>query len=184
MNEVQKKNKELIEKYPFLRWWGDPLYAAYTEEGKPSLDYIWEDEIPAGWRKAFCPKMWDELKEILEKHNYLDEFRFIQIKEKWGALRIYNYGVPTEAYDEIEEWKAKYENLSEEVCIRCGKPSKYMTLGWYTFICEDCAKRSAKDQLRAHSSHEHFVKKENIDLFFTDRDSYWAAHKDEDVLKD
>jgi hypothetical protein len=141
-NKTEEENKKLCAKYPFLAWYGDPLYTGYTEEGEPDYSFTWEDELPEGWRKAFCPKMWDELKEILEKHNYLDKFRFVQIKEKWGALRIYDNGAPEEVYDEIEDWEAKYEKLSEEVCINCGKPSKYVTLGWITFVCEDCAKES------------------------------------------
>lgn len=141
-NKTEEENKKLCAKYPFLAWYGDPLYTGYTEEGEPDYSFTWEDELPEGWRKAFCPKMWDELKEILERHNYLNKFRFTQIKEKWGALRIYDSGAPEEAYDEIEDWEAKYEKLSEEVCINCGKPSKYMTLGWITFVCEGCAKEN------------------------------------------
>ena len=140
-SRTEEENKKLCTKYPFLAWYGDPLYMGYTEEGEPDYGFTWEDEVPEGWRKAFCPQMWDELKEILEKHNYLDKFRFAQIKEKWGTLRIYDNGAPEEVYDEIEDWEAKYEKLSEEVCINCGKPSKYMTVGWITFVCEDCAKK-------------------------------------------
>ena len=139
-NKTEEENKKLCEKYPFLAWYGDPLYMGYTEENGPNYKYTWEDEIPAGWRKAFCPQMWDELKEILEKHNYLDEFRFVQIKEKWGTLRIYDTGAPEEVYNEIEDWEAKYEELSEKICIHCGKPAKYMSLGWICPWCEECVR--------------------------------------------
>lgn len=139
-DKIVEENKRLCAKYPFLAWYGDPLYMGYSEEGEPDYSFTWEDEIPDGWRKAFCPQMWDELKEILEKHNYLSNFRFIEIKEKWGALRIYDSGAPEEIYDEIEAWEAKYERLSEEVCINCGKPAKYVSIGWISPWCEDCAK--------------------------------------------
>ena len=139
-NKTKEENKKLCDKYPFLTWYGDPLYMGYNEESEPDYSFTWEDEIPKGWRKAFCPQMWDELKEILEKHNYLDKFRFAQIKEKYGTLRLYYNGVPEEIYDEIEAWVSKYEKLSEEVCIQCGKPAKYMSLGWISYWCEDCAK--------------------------------------------
>ena len=43
-------------------------------------------------------------------------------------------------YDEIEEWEAKYDRLSEKTCINCGKPAKYMSIGWISPWCEDCAK--------------------------------------------
>ena len=124
----------------FVAWYGDPLYRGYSEEGEPDYSFTWEDELPTGWKNAFCPKMWDELKEILEKHNYLDKFRFVQIKEKYGTLRLYYNGVPEEIYDEIEAWEDKYDRLSEKTCIHCGKPAKYMSIGWISPWCEDCAK--------------------------------------------
>lgn len=137
---TKEENKKLCEKYPFLTWYGNPLYIGYTEEDGPDYSYTWEDELPEGWRKAFCPQMWDELKEILERHNYLDKFRFTQIKEKYGTLRLYNNGAPEEAYNEIEDWEDKYDRLSEKTCINCGKPAKYTSLGWISPWCEDCAK--------------------------------------------
>ena len=138
-NKTEEENKKLCDKYPFLAWYGDPLYVGYSED---KLDYAftWEDEVPEGWRKAFCPQMWDELKAILEKADYVDKFRFTQIKEKYGALRIYYNGAPEEIYDEIEAWESKYEELSEKFCIQCGKPAKYMSIGWISPWCEDCAK--------------------------------------------
>lgn len=138
---MSEKNKELIEKYPFLAWYGNPLYSGYNEETITS-DYTWEDELPEGWKKAFCPQMWDELKAILEKANYVDQFRFAQIKEKYGTLRLYHSGVPEAIFEEICAWESKYEGLSEQVCINCGKPAKYMTTGWISFFCEECIKES------------------------------------------
>ena len=40
----------------------------------------------------------------------------------------------------VEAWVSKYEELSEKICIQCGKPAKYMSLGWISHWCEDCAK--------------------------------------------
>ena len=150
--------KELCEKYPFLKWYGDPLYMGYTEENGPSETYTWQDEIPEGWQKAFCPQIWDELKEILERHNYLNEFRFVQIKEKYGELCLYS-GL----FDEITKWEIKYGKLSEKICIHCGKPAKYMSLGWISPWCEDCAKEN---------NNYYFV---DID----DLDDYYLAPRDQ-----
>ena len=137
---TEEENKKLCEKYPFLAWHGDPLYIGYSEDGEPNYKFTWEDEVPSGWRKAFCPQMWDELKEILTKAGYIDKFRFTQIKEKFGQLRIYYGGIPEEIFDEVSAWESKYEELSEKVCIHCGKPAKYMSVGWISPWCEDCAK--------------------------------------------
>ena len=54
---MQEENKMLCDKYPFLIWYGDPLYIGYNEEDKLDYSYTWEDELPEGWRNAFCPKM-------------------------------------------------------------------------------------------------------------------------------
>ena len=137
---MREENKKLCDKYPFLTWHGDPLYIGYDEKRELDYSYTWEDELPDGWRKAFCPKMWDELKAILEKADYVDKFRFVQIKEKYGTLRLYHEGVPEKIYAEVEEWEAKYDRLSEKTCIHCGKPAKYMSIGWISPWCEDCAK--------------------------------------------
>ncbi len=137
---TEEENKKLCDKYPFLAWYGDPLYKGYSEEKGPNYKFTWEDEVPEGWRKAFCPQMWDELKAILEKADYVDKFRFTQIKEKYGQLDIYYGCHPESISDELTEWEIKYLRLSRQFCIHCGKPTKYMTLGWITFVCEDCAK--------------------------------------------
>ena len=141
-SRTPEENKALCEKYPFLTWYGDPLYAGYDESSELDYDYTWEDEVPEGWRSAFCPQMWDELKAILEKADYVNEFRFAQIKEKYGELRLYWCGAPNEIYDEVSAWEEKYMDLSVRTCIHCGKPAEYMTTGWITYVCEDCAKKS------------------------------------------
>jgi len=141
-NKTEEENKKLCEKYPFLAWYGDPLYMGYTEENGPNYKYTWEDEVPEGWRKALCPQMWDELKEILTKADCVDKFRFMQIKEKFGELRLYCNcsDCPDGVFEEIVAWEEKYLQLSGRICIGCGKPAKYMSLGWISPWCEDCAK--------------------------------------------
>ena len=153
---TEEENKKLCERFPFLTWYGNPLYMGYTEENGPNYKYTWEDELEDGWRKAFCPQIWEELKAILEKADYVDKFRFAQIKEKWGELRMYYSGIPTEIFDEIEAWAEKYLELSKKVCIDCCEPVKYMTVGRVSFVCEDCAKKSN------HAC----IKMEDIDAYY------------------
>ena len=135
---MNAQNEELVEKYPWLKprneWTGEEL-----------KDYDYEftlmDDIPEGWRIAFGDKMVQELDDLLKKYNIRDEYRILQIKEKFGGLRWYDTGFPKEGYDEYMEWLHKYEDLSFETCINCGKPAKYFTKGWIVPICEDCAKK-------------------------------------------
>ena len=137
MEEIKQKNKELLEKYPWL-------YPVSEYTGKPLENYdysfTWMDDIPLGWNIAFGKQMVEELGALLEKYNYQDEYSICQIKEKFGGLRWYDNGFPTEGYEEYKEWLDKYEELSYKTCIDCGKPAKYFTRGWITPICEDCAK--------------------------------------------
>jgi hypothetical protein len=55
MTELELKNKDLCDKYPFLLI--KPLY--YEEDDQFQSDYssTWEDALPEGWRKAFCPQI-------------------------------------------------------------------------------------------------------------------------------
>ena len=141
INTTKEENKKLCDKYPFLVWYSDPLYGDYDEDTEIDYTFTGEYEMPEGWRKAFCPEIWDELKAILEKADYVDKFRFVQIKEKYGTLRLYYDGVPEKIYAEIEAWESKYEDLSEKTCICCGKSAKYRSINWISPWCEDCAKK-------------------------------------------
>jgi hypothetical protein len=130
---VKMANKKLIKEYPFLlprnRWTGEVC---------KDYDYSYTelDAMPAGWRKAFGLQMCKEIKEELVKFNYLNDYRILDIKEKYGSLRWYDNGFPADS--KIPEIIYKYEMLSEITCINCGKEAKYQTTGWINFICEDC----------------------------------------------
>lgn len=52
-----------------------------------------------------------------------------------NSLRWYDY------YDNDEIWKEiipKYERLSGETCINCGKPATCISAGWISPYCDDC----------------------------------------------
>ncbi len=169
-NSIEKieRNKALCEKYPFLTWRGDPLYiGSYSRDREPTYEFTWEDEVPEGWRKAFCPQMWDELKAILEKADYVNEFEFVQIKEKFGTLRLYSGACPEEIYKELSDWEAKYDELSTHVCINCGKPATQMTTGWITYVCDDCAKEISGRT----------VPIKDLDEYYKNPKKYWEEHQ-------
>ena len=133
--EVKKVNKKLCEEYPFLL----PRYE-WTQE--PIEDYDYEftnlDELPMGWRKKFGLDMCEELKQILVDGNCLNDYRVLQIKEKYGILRWYDNGIPTSISERYDKWLKKYEDLSEETCIVCGNPGKMVTRGWISPYCKKC----------------------------------------------
>lgn len=98
------------------------------------------NSMPIGWRKAFGIQMCKEIKQALKKHNYLYNYRIMQIKEKYGSLRWYDTGAP----EEIQTIINKYEDISYHTCISCGKPAKYLSTGWICPYCEKCAPRGSK----------------------------------------
>ena len=92
------------------------------------------DAMPEGWNKAFGKQYLKELKKQLKKDKMLYKFRIMDLKEKFGSLRLYvNYG-SKELYNIID----KYESLSYKTCIRCGKPATKYSKGWISPYCDDC----------------------------------------------
>ena len=152
-DEVKQKNRELCEKYPFLiprnKWSGMRITEAQNGgfwPGDPEAvpEYDWEytelDSMPDGWRIAFGEQLCEELKQELLAcggQKALDEYMVVQIKEKYGQLRWYDNGCTDRWFKEI---LPKYERLSEETCIHCGKPATLISAGWISPWCDDCAK--------------------------------------------
>ena len=112
-------------RYPFYKnrnvWTGKFLGYSST----------WYADIPEGWRKAFGKQFSKELKKQLKKDKQLHTFRFSEIKEKYGTLRIYTFGCSEECQKIIN----KYENISRNICINCGKYTEYETEGYILPLC-------------------------------------------------
>ena len=134
--DIIKKNKELIEQYPFLLprsvWTGEPI---------EDYDYTWTelDEIPEGWRNVYGMLICEDLVRTLG--DYANKFYFVEIKEKYGGLRMYDNGATEEWYDQLR----KYEHLTECTCINCGKIGVPLTnTGWILPLCRDCYEENAE----------------------------------------
>ena len=100
--------------------------------------------MPPGWKTAFGERLCDEITEILKEYNYLDKYRVVQVKEKFGQLRWYDNGSPDGAYEKINDVLAKYEHLSERTCVMCGKPATKISTGWISPYCDECAAKLKK----------------------------------------
>lgn len=125
--ETRKANKKLVKKYLWLlprnRWTGkvvDDYNYEYTEL----------DDMPIGWRIAFGDNFVRDLDVAYKKlpRKARKYFRIMQIKEKWGELRVYLSGYN----DDIDEVISKYTKLSRTTCISTGEPTKYALKGWIT----------------------------------------------------
>ena len=130
----QLKNWILCGKYPFL-------IPRYDWSGEIVKDYDYTstylDDIPVGWKIAFGEMMCEEIKQELIRCNYLNEFRIVQAKEKFGGLRIYTNGEPVDC--KVQQIIDKYSTLSENICVICGKPDVPITNnGWISPYCKKC----------------------------------------------
>lgn len=125
---LRQWRKALIEEYPYL------LPRDYTtDEVVENFDYEFvngEYDLPAGWFELFL-QCCEDIKQPLMTSGHLDKFRFIQIKEKYGCMRIYTNGVSNEIHNIL----AKYEFLSSKVCCVCGNPAAVQANDWISSYC-------------------------------------------------
>ena len=123
MNDTVKENKELCRLYPFLD-------CDYTCES------TWLDYIPIGWHESF-------LRMCQTLDPFKEDFEILEIKEKYGQLRIYfwtdgdtdEYG---EIYDQVAEIINSYCKSTIDICPACGKEKSKEK-----YLCEDCIKEAA-----------------------------------------
>lgn len=75
-----------------------------------------------------------KINEYLEKRN-IKNFRVIEIKEKFGSLRIHSKPI----YKEIQSLIDLAEEQSNFICEFCGDNGfQYNIRGWVTTICNSC----------------------------------------------
>lgn len=71
---------------------------------------------------------------ILECHEEIKGFIVLQVKEKFGTLRVY---VSTEP-DAIHGAIMLAEAMSSKICEQCGNPGKTAGKGWIRTECDTC----------------------------------------------
>lgn len=115
----------------------------WTDEIIEDYDYsfTYADDIPQGWKKLFL-QMCEDIRQPLIDADYLDKFRFSQVKEKYGSLRAYTFGHP----ESVDKILMKYEHISQYVCNVCGRPAAYETSGYILPWCIDCWKDKVRHE--------------------------------------
>lgn len=106
-----------------------PTFFTDVEKKKNSIPYGLE--IDTGWFDIIY-----RLCERIKASSPPDNFRFVQIKEKFGGLRIYNYNTNIEIEKLIDEAEAE----AYKTCEMCGcKDDSISTLGiWIKTLCNSC----------------------------------------------
>jgi hypothetical protein len=133
----RQTRKHMIEEYPYLQ-----PRDMFTDKIPKSYDYDYingEHDLPEGWLELFL-QCCEDIKEPLTNAGCLDKFRFTQIKEKFGMMRLYTISAPREVQDII----SKYEFLSQQVCCECGMPAVVLTTDWVYPYCSDHIKGTAE----------------------------------------
>jgi hypothetical protein len=132
-----EEERQAVSEYPFLR--------IRDIDGTPDIEAKFPMiglEIPNGWYKLFF-QMCEDIKPLLEEEGLLDDFYFIQVKEKYNYLRCYSNG---KASKKVEDIIAKYEQMAPYICTLCGKPATRETTGYIASFCDDCFKANFKHE--------------------------------------
>lgn len=137
--DIRDYNRNLVEKYPWLRirvW--NPENKSYEKD----TDFLttWLDSIPSGWRLAFSKQMCDEIQAELERTNYVDDYVVLDVKEKWARLDWSSGSIPSDSklFDIID----KYCDMSAKLCHICGKKAFWRTTGYILPYCDECAHKA------------------------------------------
>lgn len=126
MNE--QLTKQLQDEFPdyFMDLYGDPRRTCMA----------FGLEVGDGWF-GIIHKLCTNIKEVLKdvEKDPENPFRFAQIKEKWGILRIY-----TEGYHEsVSKLIEAAEQESSQVCENCGSTENVSRSGgWIKTLCAKC----------------------------------------------
>lgn len=115
---------KLVEKYP-------KLFQDYGGDMRETC-MVWGCECGDGWYLIL-----DELFEELSKYP---EIILVQVKEKFGTLRVYTTGVLVEHSDEVEYHIERAYDKSSRTCEDCGEQGKLRTDDWFRVTCYDCEK--------------------------------------------
>ena len=129
--EKLTEEKELIARYPFLQ--------ARNLDGSIDTDVDFPMiglEIPNGWYKLFY-QLCDDIKDLV-----LEDFYFLQVKEKYNFMRCY----AANSNSEVDAIISKYENMAPYICTVCGKPATFESSTYIASFCDNFWKDFARHE--------------------------------------
>ena len=102
------------------------MYGSVNEKGYTLDDAL--KSVGAGWAQL--------VQEVFSKMEQLgNNIKIVQVKEKYGGLRIYTNVM----HDEFEKVILDVERRSYTICDTCGVPGKLRSGGWYRTLCDEHA---------------------------------------------
>ena len=131
---------EFFEKYPSL---------FSLKDNKKEPIGIYGIECGNGWSdiiESLCFMIAQQERNIEGNNKYraskgeqpveYEPFRFTQIKEKFGGLRVYYYG----GNEYTRGLVGMAESWSYHTCEKCGEKGKPNKKGWIMTLCDNCKK--------------------------------------------
>lgn len=115
----------------------DKQFIASMETNESSNDDRWYHGCGIGWKSLIDPIL-EYIQSYNEKCcNDEDKIEVLQIKEKFGGLRIYT----DKTTEELEEMMNKAELESFKTCEICGTKENVgqIMTGWIKTCCRKCA---------------------------------------------
>jgi len=125
--------------------WHRDFYLKFTgDDSMVDLILDFEDLLtPDAWKgnmgvgKGWIPAVRECLSRL--KALNITNFRVLQVKEKFGRLRIYTNQLPMAEYPAIERILSEAEAKCDETCENCGRPNKEISGDyWVKNHCEKC----------------------------------------------
>jgi hypothetical protein len=154
----QENTRALLSKFPFFH--SGRLFNKfsffYPESSLRGSSMAFGFDCGDGWYKLLlnlCDEIQVELNKPCDKLK--ENFRVVQVKEKFGGLRFYVQG----GNDKIDEAITKAEDESLRTCEMCGKKGDQKGSGyWIRTLCKKCRvdekKKMAKEAKRLKARRE------------------------------
>lgn len=93
--------------------------------------------FPMEWGDGWLVRFYDmciEINKELKKYS-IDDFQWLQLKEKFGSARCYYGGVPKNS--NIENIIDDFEKSTEYICEICGGKGEVRNdMGWLRCLCD------------------------------------------------
>jgi len=122
---THERRRALQDKYEFLR-------PQDIMHGLMAFGF----ECGNGWL-GILEELFSKIDEVV-KRDKIKDFQVIQVKEKFGDLRVYVYG----GNEEIAKLISDAEEQSIKTCEKCGFSGELQKIGrWYTTLCDKCKKK-------------------------------------------
>lgn len=124
---VEQEEEELYDEFPDMFEW---YHNDYPAEPRPPISM--GIQCGEGWIPI--------IKDLCEDLDEMEaEFKFVQIKEKFGGLRAYTEGVSGDDAQEALELIHEAEENSYNVCEKCGDEGEISRNGgWIRTRCDEC----------------------------------------------